>query len=205
MSASGSAQVADVTMPPVPQDSAADAAVLRGTGFVLRPWRAGDLDALVRHADDAQVARGLGARFPVPYTRADGAAFLAGHVVEGDGLQRAIEIDGEACGGIGLRPGRGERRCGASLGYWLGRAHWNRGVMRAVVAAYAPWAMRQLRLARLEATVFDDNPASARVLLANGFAEEGRMRRAVVDRDGLLHDLRLFARIEDSNGIRPDE
>jgi RimJ/RimL family protein N-acetyltransferase len=65
--------------------------------------------------------------------------------------------------------------------------------------------MRQLRLARLEATVFDDNPASARVLLANGFAEEGRMRRAVVDRHGMLHDLRLFARIEDSNGIRPDE
>lgn len=190
-------------MPPAPPEN--ETSVLQGEGFLLRPWCGGDLDALVRHADDPQVVRGLGERFPSPYTRADGEGFLAGHVIEADGLSRAIEIDGRACGGIALRPGRQERRCGASLGYWLGRAYWNRGLMTRVVARYAPWAMRQLRLARLEATVFDDNPASARVLLANGFAEEGRMRRAVVDRHGMLHDLRLFARIEDSNGIRPDE
>lgn len=171
-----------------------------GEGVWLRHWRADDLAALLRHADDPQVVRGLGERFSSPYTRADGEAFLAGHVVEGDGLQRAVEIGGEACGGIGLRPGRDERRCGAALGYWLGRAHWNRGVMTRVVAAYAPWVMRQLSLARLEATVFDDNPASARVLLANGFAEEGRMRCAVLDRHGVLHDLRLFARTEDTPG-----
>ena len=174
---------------------------LQGEGFRLRAWRADDLDSLLRHADDEQVSRGVSDRFPHPYMQADGEAFLAGKVIDLDGPVFAIEIDGEACGGIGLRPGRGERRCGASLGYWLGRRYWNRGLMTRVVALYAPWVMRQLRLARLEATVFDDNPASARVLLANGFVEEGRMRRAVVDRHGALHDLRLFARIEEPTGV----
>ena len=42
-----------------------------------------------------------------------------------------------------------------------------------------------------------DNLASAAVLLHNGFAEEGRMRLAVV-KDGLPQDLRLFARVRDT-------
>lgn len=159
----------------------------------LRPWRADDLDALVRHADDAEVARGVSDRFPHPYTREDGERFLSGDVLP---LQHvfAIEIDGEACGGIGIhRIGEGERRHGAEFGYWLGRAHWGRGFMTRVAAAFVPWAMRELRLYRLQATVLDFNTASARVLLRNGFAEEGVMRCAAVKR-GTLHDLRLFAR-----------
>ena len=58
-----------------------ETATLQGDGFLLRPWCVDDLDALVRHADDAQVARGLGERFPSPYTRADGEGFLIGGLV----------------------------------------------------------------------------------------------------------------------------
>ncbi len=165
----------------------------RGEGFVLRPWRAGDLDALVRHADDEQVSRAVGDRFPHPYTHEDGERFLSGAVVDLRLPVLAVEVDGEACGGIGVRPGVDERACGAELGYWLGRAHWGRGLMTRVVAAYAPWVMTQLSLLRLFAAVQDDNPASAAVLLANGFEEEGTQRRAVVKR-GRVHDLRTFAR-----------
>lgn len=162
-------------------------------GVRLRPWHADDVEALVRHADDAEVARGVSDRFPHPYTREDGAHFLAGEVLP---LRHvfAIEVDGEACGGIGIhRIGEGERRHSAEFGYWLGRAHWNRGRMTRVVAAFAPWAMRELHLHRLQATMLDFNIASARVLSGNGFVEEGVMRCAVVKR-GTLHDLRLFAR-----------
>ncbi|HEX2082681.1 MAG TPA: GNAT family N-acetyltransferase, partial [Xanthomonadaceae bacterium] len=150
---------------------------LCGEGFVLRRWRADDLDALLRHADDAEVARGLSERFPSPYTRADGEAFLAGKVVDLRAPVFAIEIAGEACGGIGLRPGEYERRIGAELGYWLGRRHWGQGIMSRIVALFAPQAMEVLRLQRLQATVLDFNVASARVLQKNGFVEEGVMRR----------------------------
>jgi RimJ/RimL family protein N-acetyltransferase len=160
----------------------------------LRRWRADDLDALVRHADDPQVSRGTSDRFPFPYTRADGEAFLAGRVVDLSGPVFAIEIEGEACGGIGVRRLQGERAIGAELGYWLGRAHWGRGRMSRIVATYVPWVMASLGLRRLQATVLDFNHASARVLLRNGFTEEGLLRSAVL-KHGQVHDLRLFARI----------
>lgn len=167
---------------------------LRGEGFRLRPWRADDLDALLRHANDEQVSRGLADRFPYPYAREDGETFLAGRVVDLQGPVFAIEIDGEACGGIGARPGTGERRHAAEFGYWLGRAHWGRGIMTRVVGVYAPWLVRELRLHRLQATVLDFNLGSARVLQHNGFVEEGLQRAAVFKR-GQLHDLRVFAKV----------
>lgn len=163
-----------------------------GDGFVLRRWCAGDLDALLRHADDPMIVRGLSDRFPHPYTRADGEAFLAGRIVDLDAPVLAIEIDGEACGSIGVRhAAAGERAHSAELGYWLGRTHWNRGVMRRVVSVYVPWVMQALSLTRLQAAVLDINPASAQVLEANGFVEEGRLRHAIRKPDG-LHDLRVF-------------
>lgn len=167
---------------------------LAGKGFVLRAWHAGDLDALLVHADDPQVPRGLSDRFPHPYTRADGEAFLAGQVVDLRGPVLAIEIDGEACGSIAVRPGHGERGHGAELGYWLGRRHWGRGHMTRVVATYLDWVVPALGLRRVEGNVLDGNPASARVLEKNGFVEEGVRRAAVLKPDG-PHDLRLFGRL----------
>jgi RimJ/RimL family protein N-acetyltransferase len=160
----------------------------------LRRWRQDDLDALLRHADDAQVVRGLSERFPHPYTRADGEAFLGGRVVDLRHPLLAIEIDGEACGGIALRPGRGERAHAAELGYWLGRAHWGQGRMTRIVAAYLDWAVPVLGLLRIETSVLDINPASARVLEKNGFEREG-VRRGALRKHGRLHDLHLFARL----------
>ena len=160
----------------------------------LRRWRGDDLDALLRHADDAQVVRGLSERFPHPYTRADGEAFLGGLVVDLGHPVLAIEIDGEACGGIALRPGQGERAHAAELGYWLGRRHWGQGRMTRIVAAYLDWAVPALGLARVEATVLEGNPASMRVLEKNGFLREG-IRRSALRKQGRLHDLHLFGRV----------
>ncbi|AOD16025.1 hypothetical protein BER93_16750 [Xanthomonas fragariae] len=36
---------------------------------MLRRWRQDDLDALLRHANDPLMPRGLSDRFPYPYTR----------------------------------------------------------------------------------------------------------------------------------------
>ncbi|UNK50868.1 GNAT family N-acetyltransferase [Lysobacter sp. S4-A87] len=167
---------------------------LAGDGFVLRPWRADDLDDLLQHADDLRVVRGLSDRFPHPYTRLDGQRFLAGKVVDLADPVFAIEVDGRACGGIGARPGQGDRRYSAEMGYWLGHSRWGQGLMTQVVAVYVPWLMDTLALHRLQATVLDSNPASARVLLKNGFEEEGAQRCAVM-KFGQLHDLRVFAKV----------
>lgn len=105
----------------------------------------------------------------------------------------AIEIDGQACGSIAARPGKGERAHSAELGYWLGRRYWGQGLMTRVVGAYLAWVLPVLALQRVEANVLDGNPASARVLEKNGFREEGLRRGTILKPDG-LHDLRLFGR-----------
>ena len=161
----------------------------------LRRWQMADLDALVHHADDEQVSRGTSDRFPFPYTPADGEAFLSGRVIDLSGPVFAIEIDGEASGGIGARRLEGERAIGAEIGYWLGRAHWGRGVMTRVVSVFAPWSIEALGISRLQATVLGFNLGSARVLEKNGFVEEGVLRRAVRKR-GQIHDLRVFGRTQ---------
>ncbi len=167
---------------------------LTGEGFVLRRWRLNDLDALIRHANDERTSLYLSDRFPYPYTRADGRAFLSGNVVALDAPVFAIEVDGQPCGTIGARLGTGDRAHAASLGYWVGRDYWGRGLMTRVVGTFVPWVMREFPLRRLWAEVASGNPASAQVLLNNGFVEEGLLRSAVAKRDH-FYDLRVFARI----------
>ena len=172
---------------------ARDPVRIQGEGFVLRRWRVDDLDALLEHADDPEVVRGLSERFPHPYTRADGEAFLHGRVVDLE-CALAVVIDGQACGGIGLRPGVGERAHGAALGYWLGRRHWGRGYMTRIVAAWLAHEVPARRLRRVEAWVLDGNQASARVLEKNGFRFEGTARAAVC-KQGRDRDLHGYARL----------
>lgn len=171
-----------------------ESTVLQTDDLRLRRWRVEDMDSLLRHANDKQLVRGLSDRFPHPYTRMDAENFFAGKVVDLTQPVLAIEIGGEACGSIGIRPGLGERAHSAELGYWLGRRHWGQGLMTRVVALYVPWLRQQRTLYRLQAGVLDINPASARVLLKNGFVEEGVSRNAILKPDG-LHDLRVFARV----------
>lgn len=189
-------------MPALPPSSVYDSVRLQGDGFVLRRWRRDDLESLLRHANDERVVRGLSNRFPHPYTREDGERFLAGDVVDLRDPVFAIEVDGEACGGIGARPGWAERAHTAELGYWLGHAQWGHGLMTRAVALYTPWVMRELSLYRLQAFVFDLNPASANVLLRNGFEEEGLARCAVV-KSGEPYDVRVFAKARRSLSDAP--
>lgn len=161
---------------------------------LLRPWRSSDLEALLRNADDPDVSRALRDRFPFPYTRADGETFLASceHL---DGEWRlAIEFEGEAAGGIRLCFGRAEERGSAEIGYWLGRAHWGRGIARTAVIALVDHAFSTLPLHRIHTKVYANNPASMRVLEHAGFSREGVMRAAILKRGELL-DAVLYARV----------
>ena len=74
------------------------------TDFTLRPWRREDDASIARYADNEKIAANLRDIFPWPYSRQDAADFVAGCVRnEGRGqLCRAIVVDGEAAGSIGL-------------------------------------------------------------------------------------------------------
>ncbi|MGL4550367.1 MAG: GNAT family N-acetyltransferase [Gemmataceae bacterium] len=161
---------------------------------VLRPWRADDLEALVRLADDPRVAANLRDRFPSPYTRADGERWLGIAAALPDGEALAVEAGGALAGGIGLVPGDDIERVAGEVGYWLGVPFWGRGVATAAVRAYSAGALEAFGLERLFAKVFADHAASCRVLEKAGYTREGVLRRAAV-KAGVVHDLAVYARL----------
>jgi ribosomal-protein-alanine N-acetyltransferase len=162
---------------------------------LLRPWRRGDESALVRHANDRAVWRNLRDRFPHPYRKADARAWLATVAGQGEpALNLAIEHEGEAIGGAGLEPFGDVHRRTAEVGYWIGRAFWGRGIASVALGELTDYAFDTFDFVRLEASVFEWNPASARVLEKNGYVLEGRLRRSVL-KDGVFGDALLYARL----------
>ena len=101
------------------------------TDFTLRPWREADAASIARYADNAKIAANLRDVFPCPYAPQDAATFVESCIrQEGRGqMCRAIEVDGEAAGSIGLFLGSDVYRRSAELGYWLGEPFWGRGIM----------------------------------------------------------------------------
>jgi len=179
---------------------------LQFPGGRIRSWRAGDEPALAKHADNRKIWLNVRDRFPHPYTLADAEAWLAKVIPAEPESQFAIEVDGEAIGGIGLFLQQDVERFSAEIGYWLGEAHWGRGLATAAVREFTEFAFARFDLCRIYANVFAWNPGSARVLEKAGYVFEGRMRRAAV-KDGQVVDNLLYATVRDfqrGGGVRPE-
>ena len=169
--------------------------VLRGERCVLRRWRAKDIGSLVQHANNMNVSRYLRDRFPYPYTRQDARAFLAGATGAGsDDTKLAIDVEGEAVGGIGVITGTDVERFSAEVGYWLGEPFWGRGIVTEALNMFSQDVFERLNLLRLFAVASAANVGSARVLEKAGYQQEGVMRSAAV-KFGVPNDQLLFARI----------
>jgi ribosomal-protein-alanine N-acetyltransferase len=162
------------------------------THSILRPWRSSDAASLVRHANDREVWRNLRDRFPHPYTPEAAEAWLAWVAQQAPSTHWAIEVDGEAGGGIGFTFGEDVHARVAEVGYWLGRAFWNRGIATEALRAVTAHAFAAHDVLRIEAHAFAWNDASLRVLEKAGYIREACLRRAVV-KVGAVTDLLIFA------------
>jgi RimJ/RimL family protein N-acetyltransferase len=80
------------------------------------------------------------------------------------------------------------------VGYWLGRAHWGRGIATRSLAGLTRHGFERLLLVRLFAGVFAGNDASARVLENCGYVREGIARRAAF-KAGRFVDVWQYARV----------
>jgi RimJ/RimL family protein N-acetyltransferase len=140
--------------------------------LLLRPgWRE-DAPALFRAIADERIVRNL-ASPPWPYRLEDAEAFLSRDRDPWEASLLVFRRTGEApelIGTVGLArlPG-GE----TEFGYWIARRHWNRGYATEAGMAVVAAARHGLRLRRLSAGHFIDNPASGRVLEKLGFRPTG--------------------------------
>jgi RimJ/RimL family protein N-acetyltransferase len=158
--------------------------------LTLRPGWPEDAPAVARAIGHEAVVRML-AKAPWPYRLADAESFLSrprgageafflilGHE---DGYPRPI-------GGIGLAPDAD----GHELGYWLAPEAWGRGYATEAGRAVVAIARDALRLKRLHAGPFVDNPASGRVLQKLGFRATGMVKGRYSAGRGAITPCRLF-------------
>ncbi len=169
---------------------------IRLTRCTIRDWRVGDEDAIVRHANNRKLWRNMRDSFPHPYTRADAEWWVRYASSTNPVTNFAIEVDGEAVGAIGLVLREDIFRRSAEIGYWLGEAHWGRGIVSEAVRGLTEYAFQTFDLCRIYAGVFEWNPASMRVLEKAGYQFEGRMKKAVT-KDGQTVDEFIYACVRD--------
>ena len=164
--------------------------------ILLRPWRRSDVPSLVRYANNRKIWLNLRNIFPHPYTRADAERWIAMCESSPDwsATHFAIEVQAEAVGGIGYHFLDDVNCKTAVIGYWLGEPFWGNGFATAALKQTTDSAFQNYPLERIEATVFEWNPASARVLEKAGYVLEARLRRSVF-KDGRLADSLLYARL----------
>ena len=141
------------------------------------------------HANNRNIWINLRDRFPHPYTRGDGQAFIKlARRMEPESFF-AIAVDGTAVGGIGFVPQQDVERTSAEVGYWLGEPFWGRGIVGEALVAITEYAIHKHGFTRLYALPFAHNHASCRVLEKAGYQLEARLRRSAIKEGQVIDQL----------------
>ncbi len=153
---------------PIAPGLPARAAMPAAPRFDLRPPRASDAALIALHTADRRVAANT-RTIPHPLPPGATEAFIA-RIARRDGGEAAWVLDASAQGSaevlgvIGLKPmDRGQWE----IGYWIAPAFWNAGLASEAVRRLM--ADNPMGARTVFAEVFQDNPASARVLTNSGF------------------------------------
>jgi RimJ/RimL family protein N-acetyltransferase len=139
----------------------------------LRRLRPRDAALIALYASDKRVAWAT-AVIPHPYPPGAAEALIKRALSPAPteatwALDTGADDENGLVGLITLKP-RGEGE--AEIGYWVAAAFWNTGYASEAVGGLVAHA-GELGLRTLVAQVFQDNPASARVLVHAGFEYEG--------------------------------
>ncbi len=159
-----------------------------------------DKPLLVKYLNDLDIYKNT-LKIPHPYTSRD-AEWWIKHVKD-----KRIEIgkltnfairnkNMNLIGGIGYHLKYGITSHKDEVGYWLAKDYWNKGIMTKVVEKFCEIGFNENNLIRIEATVFEYNIASARVLEKNGFKKEGLLKKYVC-KDGYFLNVFLYAYVKE--------
>lgn len=157
--------------------------------FILRPWRIDDLESLVEHANNNNIAKFMTDGFPFPYTLEKGKTFIEMATNFNPTRFYAIIVDGKAVGGIGIHPQADIQKNNAELGYWLSEKFWGKGIMTQAIKQMIEIGFRDFEINRIFARPFGTNGASQRILEKAGFKFEFRFEKTFVKNDELIDEL----------------
>ncbi len=144
--------------------------------FKLRPWHIDDLENLVKYANNFNISKNLTDAFPFPYTEEKGKWFIE-MASSGNPIHIfAIDINGEAVGGIGIHPQSDVMRKNAELGYWIAEPFWGKGIMSKAIPQMVEFGFRTYDISRIYARPYGHNIASQKILEKNGFVLEAHIK-----------------------------
>ena len=93
-----------------------------------------------------------------------------------------------------------EENASAEVGYSLGRAYWNQGLMTEALRAVIKFGFEEMNLNRIEAQHETTNPASGRVMRKVGMRHEGTLRSRLYNK-GRYVDVELYAILRKDRNI----
>ena len=150
---------------------------IKADGLVLRPLRRSDAGLIELYGSDKRVAQ-MTTSIPHPLPPGTTEAFI-NRAMSPTGDELVWAMDASAFGGAELKglislkrmdPGKAGKPQ-SEIGYWVAPAWWNTGLASTAVQALVD--ANPLNDAAIFGSVFQDNPASARVLTNAGFAYVG--------------------------------
>ena len=159
--------------------------------YAIRRYRFSDAEALTRHANNIKIWRNMQDTFPYPYTLEKAKWWINRTLEEEVASNFTITKDDEVIGGIGFLHRDNVFRKTMEIGYWLGEAHWGRGVVTQAVQAMIDYIFKKFDIACIEGRVFGWNVGSMRVLEKVGFEKEGILKKRVF-KDGEYTDLHIY-------------
>ncbi|MBO6603864.1 MULTISPECIES: GNAT family N-acetyltransferase [Paracoccaceae] len=143
-------------------------AVIDTPRFVLRPVRGSDAGLMKMYTSDKRVAE-MTTTIPHPLPPGATEMFIAG-AQAGDRSEHVWVMDASNAGGselLGVISLRQMDRGQSEIGYWIAPGMWNTGLASEAVKALVE--ANPLENSTIFGSVFQDNPASARVLTNAGF------------------------------------
>ena len=140
--------------------------------------------------------RYLSNRIPHPYTEKDAEWWLemVNKHEEQDGVFRAIVVDGKIVGNISIEQKSDVYCKDSEIGYVILTEYWSKGIATEATKRICDIAFEKLNIERITGLVYASNEASKKVLLKNGFLQEGVKRKAVFKND-TLDDLYIFGKV----------
>lgn len=157
--------------------------------FKLRQWKISDQDSLVKYANNFEISKNLTDAFPHPYTIDDAKRFIDMATNGNPTHIFAIEVNGEAVGGIGIHPQSDINRKNAELGYWLGQPFWGNGIISKAIPEIVKYGFDTFDIQRIYARPYGHNIASQKALEKNGFVLEAHIKQNLYKNDEYVDEL----------------
>jgi len=164
--------------------------------ITLRDFKPHDAPHIIKTLNDGLVTRFLSSKIPFPYTQADADWWI--NQGSKNGIIKAIVVNGQCAGCIGITPGEFEYSRSGEIGYWLNSHFWGQGIITLAITKICDEAFKSSNLNRIFGAVFAGNTGSIKALTKCGFEAEAVLKHAIY-KDGVFYDSHIFSKLKQNS------